>query len=87
MFGDHWRMILTGGWLGITIGNNSGDQWVARAGIEYLIGKRWSVGGSFNAATVDVDLDDVGDNEDIGQLNLSIAMDIWDFSIFGRVRF
>ena len=84
---DHWRMILTGGWLGLTIGDVSGSQWVARAGFEYLIGKRWSVGGSFNVATIDVDADDVGDSDDIGQLNLSIDMDIWDFSIFGRVRF
>lgn len=84
---DHWRMILTGGWLGITIGDISGSQWVARAGFEYLIGKRWAVGGSFNVATVDVDADNVGDDLDIGQLNLSINMDIWDLSLFGRVRF
>jgi hypothetical protein len=87
MFSEHWRMILAGGWLGITIGDISGSQWVARAGIEYLIGKRWSVGGSFNLATIDVDADDIGDAGDIGTLNLSIDMDIWDFSIFGRVRF
>jgi hypothetical protein len=87
LLSEHWRMILTGGWLGITIGDNSGSQWVARAGIEYLIGKRWSVGGSFNLATIDIDADDIGSNDDIGQLNLSVDMDIWDFSIFGRVRF
>lgn len=84
---EHWRMILTGGWLGITIGNNSGSQWVGRLGIEYLLGKRWSVGGSFNIATIDVDADDIGGDDDIGTLNLSVDMDIWDLSLFGRVRF
>ena len=84
---EHWRMILTGGWLGITIGDNSGSQWVGRLGIEYLLGKRWSVGGSFNIATIDIDADDIGGDDDIGTLNLSVDMDIWDFSIFGRVRF
>jgi hypothetical protein len=87
LFSEHWRMILSGGWLGITIGDVSGSQWVGRAGIEYLIGKRWSVGGSFNLATIDIDADDIGDADEIGTLNLSIDMDIWDFSIFGRVRF
>jgi len=84
---EHWRMILTGGWLGITIGDNSGSQWVARAGFEYLIGKRWAVGGSFNVATIDIDANDIGGEDDIGTLNLSIDMDIWDLSLFGRVRF
>jgi len=84
---EHWRMILTGGWLGITIGDNSGSQWVGRAGFEYLIGKRWSVGGSVNIATIDLDANDIKDDDGIGTLNLSVDMDIWDFSLFGRVRF
>jgi len=84
---EHWRMILTGGWLGITIGDDSGSQWVARAGFEYLIGKRWSVGGSVNIATIDLDANDIKDDDGIGTLNLSVDMDVWDFSLFGRVRF
>ncbi len=87
LLSEHWRMILTGGWLGITIGDISGSQWVGRAGIEYLIGKRWSVGGSFNIATIYIEADDIGGERRHRTLNLSVDMDIWDFSIFGRVRF
>ncbi len=83
---ENWRMILGAGWLELTIGDISGSQYIGRAGIEYLIGKRWSVGGAFNVATVDVSADNI-DNDGFGTLNLKIDMDIWDISLFGRVRF
>ena len=44
---EHWRMIIGVGWLDVTIGDVSGGQWVGRASFEYLLGKRWSVGGAF----------------------------------------
>ncbi len=83
---ENWRMILGAGWLDITIGDISGSQYIGRAGIEYLIGKRWSVGGAFNMANVDVSADNI-DDDGLGTLNLKIDMDIWDISLFGRVRF
>jgi hypothetical protein len=84
---ENWRMILGLGWLDVTIGDISGGQWIGRAGFEYLIGKRWAVGGAFNIATVDVSAGDIKDDDGFGTLNLTIDMDIWDISLFGRVRF
>ena len=84
---DHWRMILGGGILDITIGDVSGSQYIGRAGFEYLLGKRWSVGGAFNLATIDVEAKDIKDDEDLLNLRMTIDMDIWDISLFGRVRF
>ena len=84
---DHWRMILGAGILDITIGDVSGSQYIGRAGFEYLLGKRWSVGGAFNLATIDVEAKDIKDDEDLLNLRMTIDMDIWDISLFGRVRF
>ena len=84
---EHWRMILGVGVLDITIGDISGSQYIGRAGFEYLIGNRWSVGGAVNIATIDVEAKNIKDDEDLVNLRATIDMDIWDFSIFGRVRF
>jgi len=84
---EHWRMILSGGWLDVTIGDVSGGQWIARAGFEYLLGKRWSVGGAYNFASIDVDADNIKGDLEILTLRAAIKMDIWDLSLFGRVRF
>ena len=84
---DHWRMILGVGWLEITIGDIDGGQWIGRAGFEYLLGKRWSVGGAFNIATIDVSVTDIKGDDGIGTLNAGLVMDIWDLSLFGRIRF
>lgn len=84
---EKWRMILGGGILDLTIGDISGSQYIARAGFEYLIGKRWSVGGAYNLATVDVEAKNIKDDEDLVNLRATIDMDIWDLSLFGRVRF
>ena len=84
---DHWRMILGVGVLDITIGDFSGSQYIGRAGFEYLLGKRWSVGGALNVANVDAEAKNITDDEDLVNLRLTIDMDIWDLSLFGRVRF
>ena len=84
---DHWRMILGAGWLDITIGDVGGSQYIGRAGFEYLLGKRWSVGGAFNVANVDAEARNIKDDEDLVDLRLTINMDVWDLSLFGRVRF
>ncbi len=80
-------MILGAGVLDLTIGDISGSQYIGRAGFEYLIGKRWSVGGAANIATIDVEAKNIKDDDDLVNLRATIDMDIWDFSIFGRVRF
>ena len=84
---DHWRMILGVGVLDITIGDISGSQYIGRAGFEYLLGKRWSVGGALNVANVDAEAKNITDDDDLVNLRLTIDMDIWDLSLFGRVRF
>jgi len=84
---EDWRMILSAGWLHLTVGDFSGGQWVGKASFEYLIGKRWAVGGAFNLATIDVDIKDLTGNNGDGTFDMNVNMDIWDLSIFGRVRF
>jgi len=84
---DHWRMILGVGWLDVTIGDISGGQWIGRAGFEYLLGKRWSVGGAANLATIDATADNIKGDAELLNLRATINMDIWDLSLFGRVRF
>ena len=59
LLSDRWRMITGLGWLQITIGDISGGQYIGRASFEYLIGKRWSVGGALNLAAIDVEADAV----------------------------
>ena len=84
---DHWRMILGGGWLEITVGDVNGGQYIGRAGFEYLLGKRWAVGGAVNYAAVDVTADNVKGDLELANFRMTIDMDIWDLSLFGRVRF
>ena len=84
---DRWRMILGAGILDLTIGDVSGSQYIARAGFEYLIGKRWSVGGAFNLADVDAEAKNVKGDLGLANFRMTIDMDIWDLSLFGRVRF
>ncbi len=84
---EHWRMVIGVGWLDLTIGDVSGGQWVGRAGFEYLLGRRWSVGGAFNMATIDVEAKNLTGDLELAVLRATIKMDIWDLSLFGRVRF
>ncbi len=87
MLSENWRMILGLGWLEITIEDISGGQYIGRAGFEYLLGKRWAVGGAVNFANVDVSVKNIKDDDGLGTLNADLIMDIWDLSLFGRVRF
>ena len=82
-----WRFISGLGWLYVTIEDISGGQWIGRVGCEYLLGERWAFGGAFNLATIDVDWKGLEDANGDKHLNGAIDMDIFDFSIFARVRF
>jgi hypothetical protein len=86
LFSDNWRFITGLGWLYISIEDISGGQWIGRAGIEYLAGKRWAFGAAFNLSTIDVDWDAIKTDE-TSVLNLKMEMGINDFSVFVRVRF
>jgi hypothetical protein len=86
LFSDHWRFIAGLGWLYIKIDDVEGGQFIGRAGIEYLAGKRWSFGAAINIAQAGVDWTAIATEEqDI--LNARIELDINDFSVFARVRF
>ena len=87
LLSDKWRFITGLGWLYVSIDDISGGQWIGRAGVEYLLGKRWAFGGAVNLATIDVDWAGLEDANGDNHLNGAIDMDIYDFSIFARVRF
>jgi len=87
LLSDHWRMNLGVGWLDVTIGDISGGQWIGRAGIEYLLGRRWAVGGAVNFATIDAEAKNIQGDLELVNLRATIDMDIWDLSFFGRIRF
>ena len=86
LFSERWRFITGLGWLYISIDDVSGGQWIGKVGIEYLAGKRWAFGAAINVATIDVDWDAIK-TEEVDVLNLALKMDIFDFSVFVRVRF
>jgi hypothetical protein len=87
MFSDNWRFLTGLGWLGVSIGDIDGTQWVGKVSIEYLAGNRWSFGAAGNIATVDVDWVGLEDAEGQPVYTGAINMDIWDISVFMRVRF
>jgi hypothetical protein len=87
LFSEKWRFITGLGWLYVKIGDIEGGQLIGRAGIEYLVGKRWSFGGALNLSTINVDWEGLKDEENNAQLNGAIEMGINDFTIFARVRF
>ena len=87
LFSEKWRFITGLGWLYVKIGDIEGGQLIGRAGIEYLVGKRWSFGGALNLSTVNVDWEGLKDEENNAQLNGAIEMGINDFTVFARVRF
>ena len=80
LFSDHWRFVTGLGWLYLKIEDIEGGQWIGRASIEYLLGKRWGFGASVNLATIGVDWE--GD-EFLGRFESNIN----DVSVFARVRF
>jgi len=75
------------GWLYVSIEDISGGQWIGRLGIEYLLGKRWALGGAFNLSTINVDWAGIETDEGDSLLTAAIEYDINDFSVFARVRF
>ena len=87
MFSEHWRFIAGVGVLYIEIGDIKGGQAIGRASIEYLLGRRWSVGGALNLSTLDVEWKGLDDPNGDPIYTGKIIMDINDFSIFARVRF
>jgi hypothetical protein len=87
LLSDNWRMILGLGWLEITIEDISGGQYIGKASFEYLLGKRWAVGAGVNYAAIDVEWKGIDDDDGLGTLRADIVMDVWDLSVFGRVRF
>jgi len=86
LFSDNWRFIAGLGWLYVSIEDISGGQYIGRAGIEYLAGKRWSFGAAINLATVDVDWDGI-ETEEGNLIKGAVDMAINDVSVFMRVRF
>ncbi len=87
MFSDNWRFIAGLGWLSLTIDDFSGGNYVGRASIEYLAGKRWSFGGAINYANANVDIANIDDEEGNPEFTARVDMDVNDFSVFVRVRF
>jgi len=87
LFSDHWRFIAGLGWLSLTIDDISGGNYVGRASIEYLAGKRWSFGGAFNLSNVNADVKNIEDEEGNPEFTARVDMDVNDISIFARVRF
>ena len=80
LLGDHWRLMAGVGWLDVKIQDIEGGQWLGRASLEYLLGRRWAFGGSFNLSNINVD----AENADfIGHVDF----DINDVSLFARIRF
>ncbi len=75
------------GWLEVKIGDIDGGQWIGRVEAEYLLGRRWAVGGALNVSRVFVDWAGVETKAGESVLTAVIDMDINDFSIYGRVRF
>ena len=86
LFSENWRFITGFGWLYLKIDDIEGGQWIGRAGIEYLAGRRWAFGAAINLSTIDVDWNAISTEED-DVLHLTAKMDINDFSLFVRVRF
>ena len=87
LFSERWRFVTGLGWLYVKIGDIEGGQWLGRASIEYLLGKRWSFGGGFNLSQVDVEWKGLKDEEGNAELTGQVDLVINDFSVFGRVRF
>jgi hypothetical protein len=86
LFSDNWRFITGLGWLYLKIEDIEGGQWIARASIEYLAGKRWSFGTAINLSNINVDWNAISTEEET-VLNLVLDMGINDLSLFARVRF
>jgi len=87
LFSDDWRFITGLGWLQVKVSDIDGGQWVGHAGIEYLLGDRWSFGGAVNLSTIDVDWNGLENEAGQPVYTGAFTMDINDVSVFVRVRF
>jgi hypothetical protein len=87
LLADHWRFKAGLGWLRVKIGDIDGGQWVARAEVEYLLGRHWGFGAAVNVSTIDVDWKGVETEEGASVLTAELDMDINDVSLFARFRF
>jgi hypothetical protein len=87
VFSDHWRFIAGLGWLSLTFDDISGGNYVGRASIEYLVGKRWSFGGAINLSNVNVDVENIENEAGDPEFTARLDMSVNDFSVFARVRF
>jgi hypothetical protein len=64
-----------------------GGNYVGRASIEYLLGKRWSFGAAIDLADANVDVGNIEDEEGNPEFTARVDQDVNDFSVFARVRF
>jgi hypothetical protein len=91
MFSEHWRFKAGLGWFYLKIGDIKGGQWIGRVDAEYLLGKRWALGGALNGSNISVDWEGLKDHLVTGGgeslLTAALDMGINDFSIFVRLRF
>jgi hypothetical protein len=87
LLSDRWRLIAGVGWLSLTIDDISGGQYIGRASIEYLAGRRWAFGASFNLSNVNADVENLEDDEGNPEFTARVDMDLNDFSVFVRLRF
>ena len=86
LLSDDWRLITGLGFFYLKIDDIEGGQWIGRAGVEYLAGRRWAFGAAINLSDINVDWKAIAtEEEDV--LDLALNMAINDFSIFVRVRF
>ena len=87
MFSDRWRFVAGLGWLSVTIEDISGGQYIGRASIEYLAGRTWAFGASFNLSNINADVENIEDEEGNPEFTARVDMDVNDVSVFVRVRF
>jgi len=87
LFSERWRFITGVGWLYVKIGDIKGGQWLGRASIERLVGKRWSFGGGFNLSQIAVEWVNLEDQDGNPELKADINVDFNDVSIYARIRF
>ena len=86
LLSDDWRLITGLGFFYLKIDDIECGQWIGRAGVEYLAGRRWAFGAAINLSDINVDWKAIAtEEEDV--LDLALNMAINDFSIFVRVRF
>ena len=86
LLSDNWRFITGLGWLYVKIDDIEGGQLIGRLRIEYLTDRRWGFGAAINFANAGVDWTAIAIEEE-NILDARIDLDIWDFSVFVRVRF